>query len=84
MSSNELKLELDAFQGPFDLLLHLIKQMKVDINDIPMSEITSQYLAYLHSMKEFQLDIAGLFGNGGDFIRNKKSPLVAYRARTRS
>lgn len=59
MSSNELKLELDAFQGPFDLLLHLIKQMKVDINDIPMSEITSQYLAYLHSMKEFQLDIAG-------------------------
>lgn len=59
MSNNELKLELDAFQGPFDLLLHLIKQMKVDINDIPMSEITSQYLAYLHSMKEFQLDIAG-------------------------
>lgn len=59
MSNTELKLELEAFQGPFDLLLHLIKQMKVDINDIPMSEITSQYLSYLHSIQEFQLDVAG-------------------------
>ena len=59
MSNTELKLELAAFQGPFDLLLHLIRQMKVDINDIPMSEITSQYLSYLHSIQEFQLDVAG-------------------------
>ena len=55
----QLKLQLASFQGPFDLLLHLIKQMKVDINDIPMAEITSQYLAYLHSMQELELDQAG-------------------------
>lgn len=59
MSNESLQLELEAFQGPFDLLLHLIKQLKVDINDIPMHEITTQYLSYLHSMQELELDIAG-------------------------
>lgn len=59
MSEKKLNLELEVFQGPFDLLLHLIKQMKVDINDIPMTEITTQYLTYLHSMKELELDIVG-------------------------
>ena len=55
---SELKLELASFQGPFDLLLHLIKELKVNINDIPMREVTSQYLIYLQNMKELQLDIA--------------------------
>lgn len=59
MSQGELMLELDSFQGPFDLLLHLIKQMEVDINDIPMAEITSQYLQYIQSMQELELDIVG-------------------------
>lgn len=59
MSQEALKLELKAFQGPIDLLLHLIKQLKVDINDIPMHEITTQYMEYLHSMQELELDIAG-------------------------
>ncbi|MCW6682095.1 segregation/condensation protein A [Aerococcaceae bacterium NML160702] len=54
-----LKLELEAFQGPFDLLLHLIKQMKVDINDIPMREITAQYMVYLRAMQQLELDIVG-------------------------
>lgn len=59
MSEHILKLELEAFQGPFDLLLHLIKQMKVDINDIPMREITEQYMIYLRAMQELELDIIG-------------------------
>ena len=59
MSEIGLNLELEAFQGPFDLLLHLIKELEVDINDIPMREITSQYLAYIHQMQELQLDIVG-------------------------
>lgn len=59
MAKETLKLELEAFQGPFDLLLHLIKELKVDINDIPMTEITQQYLFYLKSMQELELDIAG-------------------------
>lgn len=54
-----LRIELEAFQGPFDLLLHLIKQMEVDINDIPMTAITQQYLAYVTSMQELQLDLVG-------------------------
>lgn len=59
MTKEILKLELEAFQGPFDLLLHLIKELKVDINDIPMTEITEQYIAYIKSMQELELDIAG-------------------------
>ncbi|MDO4432089.1 MAG: segregation/condensation protein A [Aerococcaceae bacterium] len=59
MSETPLRLELEAFQGPFDLLLHLIKQMKVDINDIPMKEITAQYMVYLKAMQALELDMVG-------------------------
>lgn len=59
MSNESLKLELEAFQGPFDLLLHLIKELKVDLNDIPMAPITEQYMAYLKNMHELELNIAG-------------------------
>lgn len=54
-----MNLQLTHFQGPFDLLLHLIKQMEVDIHDIPMTEITQQYLAYIHAMEDIELDIVG-------------------------
>ncbi|MDE1549376.1 segregation/condensation protein A [Jeotgalibaca caeni] len=54
-----LTLHLDAFEGPLDLLLHLIKELKVDIFDIPMTEITEQYLHHLRTMQELQLDVAG-------------------------
>lgn len=50
--------ELDVFQGPLDLLLHLIKELEIDINDIQMSLLTEQYLNYIHKMKEFELNIA--------------------------
>lgn len=56
-TNEKLELELTAFQGPFDLLLHLIREMKVDINDIPMSEVTEQYMAYIHRMQELELDL---------------------------
>lgn len=59
MDKTVLKLELEAFQGPFDLLLHLIRQLKIDINDIPMTEITTQYMVYLKTMQELHLDVAG-------------------------
>lgn len=47
-----------VFEGPLDLLLHLIKTMEVDIYDIPMQEITEQYLLYIHTMQELELDVA--------------------------
>jgi segregation and condensation protein A len=50
--------KLDSFEGPLDLLLHLINRLEIDIYDIPVSVITEQYLTYIHTMKELQLDIA--------------------------
>ena len=52
---------LERFEGPLDLLLHLIKKNQVDIYDIPIALITKQYLDYLDLMQELDLDIAGDF-----------------------
>jgi segregation and condensation protein A len=51
----------ESFEGPFDLLLHLIKKNEVDIYNIPIAAITRQYLEYLDVMKELNLDVAGDF-----------------------
>lgn len=56
-----ITIRVPVFEGPFDLLLHLIRENKVDIYDIPISLITSQYLEYLEMMKELNLEIAGEF-----------------------
>lgn len=50
-----------AFEGPMDLLLHLIKKNEIDIYDIPIADITRQYLDYLEIMKTLNLDVAGEF-----------------------
>lgn len=50
--------KIDAFEGPLDLLLHLIHRLEIDIYDIPVAEITEQYLLYIHTMQELQLDVA--------------------------
>ena len=55
------KIVLKTFEGPLDLLLHLIEKAKVDIYDIPISDITDQYMAYLDDMKELDLEIASDF-----------------------
>lgn len=52
------KVMLDEFEGPLDLLLHLIHQAEVDIYDIPVAKITEQYLQYIQTMQELKLDIA--------------------------
>lgn len=52
------EVKTDVFEGPLDLLLHLIKQLEIDIYDIPMTEITDQYLQFIQKMKNIQLDIA--------------------------
>jgi len=54
-------IKLDIFEGPLDLLLHLIKKNEVDIYDIPIAFITEQYLEYIDMIKEMNLDIAGEF-----------------------
>ncbi len=55
------KIKVPIFEGPLDLLLHLIKENKIDIYDIPISLITNQYLEYLEIMKELNLEIASEF-----------------------
>ncbi|WP_298271242.1 segregation/condensation protein A [Geobacter sp.] len=52
---------LEVFEGPLDLLLHLIRKNEVDIYDIPLSIITREYLEYVKLMKELNLEIAGEF-----------------------
>ncbi len=52
------RVRLDLFEGPLDLLLHLIKRNEVDVTDIPVAQITEQYLGYLDVMRELNLDVA--------------------------
>lgn len=56
-----IPLRLEQFEGPLDLLLHLIKKNEVSIYDIPIALITEQYLAYLSLMQELNLDVASEF-----------------------
>jgi len=56
-----IQVTLPVFEGPLDLLLHLIKQNKIDIYDIPIALITKQYLEYLELMKELDIEIASEF-----------------------
>lgn len=58
MSTN---VQLDIFEGPLDLLLHLIKKNEVSITDVPIATITEQYLATLELMQSLNLDVAGEF-----------------------
>src|SRR5690606_13027763 len=53
--------KLGSFEGPLDLLIHLIKKNEVHIYDIPIALITEQYLEYLGLMQELNLDVAGEF-----------------------
>lgn len=58
---SNLSLKLTAFEGPLDLLMHLIEKDKVDIYDIPIVSITEQYISYLRSMSEFDMEVASEF-----------------------
>ena len=55
------KVKLEVFEGPLDLLLHLIKEEELDIYDIPITRITEQYLEYLSLMEVLDLEVAGEF-----------------------
>ncbi|BCA80054.1 segregation/condensation protein A [Desulfuromonas sp. AOP6] len=55
------QVKIENFEGPLDLLLHLIKKNEMDIYDIPMAAITAQYLAFIDAMKNLNLDVAGEF-----------------------
>ncbi|WLV23476.1 segregation/condensation protein A [Aciduricibacillus chroicocephali] len=53
------EVKLDIFEGPLDLLLHLINKLEIDIYDIPVAVITEQYVEYIRQLQELELNIAG-------------------------
>lgn len=73
------KVTLPSFHGPLDLLLHLIRQHKVDIYDIPIVLITEQYTAYLDTMEELDLEIAADYIYMAALLINIKSRMLLPR-----
>ena len=65
--------KLESFEGPLDLLLHLIAKAQVDIKDIFVSEITDQYLAYLEQMEQLDMEQASEFLTMAATLLNIKS-----------
>ena len=57
----QISFKLEVFEGPLDLLLHLISKHKLNINDIPITELLDQYLDYISRMSEQNMEIAGEF-----------------------
>src|ERR1700680_1658156 len=55
------KIHLEAYDGPLDLLLDLIKKQEIDIHNIPIAKITGQYLDYLHKLEQLDMDISADF-----------------------
>ena len=58
---SDVSLKLTAFEGPLDLLMHLIESNKIDVYDIPIVEITEQYIGYLRNLQEFDMELASEF-----------------------
>ena len=61
LETNKYNLKLENFEGPLDLLCHLIDKNKMDIYDINLSEITDQYIEYINNMEEMNLEVTSEF-----------------------
>ena len=61
LETNKYKIKLENFEGPLDLLLHLIDKNKMDIYDINLSEITDQYIEYINEMEKMNLEVTSEF-----------------------
>jgi segregation and condensation protein A len=77
-----LQVFLEAFEGPLDLLLYLIRRQNIDILDIPIAEITNQYVQYIEMMKELRLDLAGEYLLMAAMLAEIKSRMLLPRPQT--
>jgi segregation and condensation protein A len=77
-----LQVFLEAFEGPLDLLLYLIRRQNLDILDIPIAEITRQYVEYIELMKEMQLELAGEYLLMAAMLAEIKSRMLLPRPQT--
>lgn len=81
-NKNELYVKVNDFEGPLDLLLHLIKETKMDIQDVPILLIVDQYLTFIRSMQVMQLDVAGDYLVMAATLLEIKSRLLLPRVET--
>ncbi|MDH3555944.1 MAG: segregation/condensation protein A [Deltaproteobacteria bacterium] len=77
--TEEYQVQLEIFEGPMDLLLHLIRKNKVDIYDIPIALIMDQFLAHLDMMRSLNIDVAGEFLETAATLAYIKSRLLVPR-----
>lgn len=75
-----LEVILDAFEGPLDLLLYLIRRQNLDILDIPVAQITEQYVNYIHMMQTLRLELAAEYLVMAAILAEIKSRLLLPRA----
>src|SRR3972149_4301545 len=81
-AADAFPIKLDQFEGPLDLLLHLIRKSEVNIHDIPIALITTQYLEAIGLMQELNLDIAGEFIVMAATLIHIKSKMLLPRPET--
>lgn len=77
-----LQVFLEAFEGPLDLLLYLIRRQNIDILDIPVAEITKQYVQYIEMMSDMQLDLVGEYLVMAAMLAEIKSRMLLPRPET--
>jgi segregation and condensation protein A len=77
-----LQVFLEAFEGPLDLLLYLIRRQNIDILDIPIADITQQYVQYIELMSELQLELAGEYLLMAAMLAEIKSRMLLPRPQT--
>ncbi len=77
-----LQVFLEAFEGPLDLLLYLIRRQNLDVLDIPIAEITRQYLKYIDLMQELELELAGEYLLMAAMLAEIKSRMLLPRLRS--
>ena len=75
-----LKVFLEAFEGPLDLLLYLIRRQNLDVLDIPIADITQQYVDYIEMMQELQLELAGEYLLMAAMLAEIKSRMLLPRS----
>jgi segregation and condensation protein A len=80
VSPMSYRVQLDVFEGPLDLLLHLIQKHELDIYDIPVALITQQYLEYVELMKNLDMEIAGEFLVMASTLTHIKSRMLLPQA----
>ena len=73
---NSLRIFLDSFEGPLDLLLYFIKKQNLDIANIDVSLITDQYISYINLMEELQFDLAGEYLVMSAYLAEIKSRIL--------